>query len=427
MITKAILAIAILKNVVLQRAAPKKIAVGVIAFFVSIFSYADQGVQESEATAVVRNYLYTVSNVAGDNSIIGYRVRANGSLRELAGSPFPTGGSGAGAVIFNQAGLVASEDERFLFAVNPGSNSISVMEVRGNGSLRPLIGSPFSSGGVFPVSIALRGDLLYVSHLGTDFSTCEFCDIRGFRVNINGRAVTASPLPEATVSFDVNPPRVPFAIGFNPAGDVLVAARFPFSPQPPETSNIDTFQVDSVTGRLTPAPGSPSVSQDPQPIGFGFRPTNPTQLLISNVVAINEQPGSMSSYLMAETGQIAPIVDESFPSGGQEATCWVEFTSNGRYVFATNTFSDSITTYEMDEAGLLRIIEVEPVPNEASVEAWPLEIVISNDDSYIYTVHGQGGYVSSYETTDGRIEALRSQPGPLPPGSQPFGLVYMSK
>ena len=391
-------------------------------------AFADQDeVRDVVAAGSERGFLYTVTNIAGENSIVGYRVRKNGRLRELNGSPFATGGSGAGAVIFSQAGLVASEDGNYLFAANPASNSISVMRVKNNGRLEPLIGSPFSSRGVFPVSLAIKDNLLYVSHLGTDFSTCEFCDIRGFRININGNAVTAVELPEATVSFDVEPPRVPFAIGFNPTGDVLVSARFPFSPEPPETSNIDTFQVNHETGALVHAPGSPTVSQDAQPIGFGFRPTNPTQLLISNVVAINELPGSISSYLMADTGQIAPIVDTSFPSGGQEATCWVDFTSNGKYVFATNTFSDSITAYEMNDAGSLSIIEVEPVVNEADGEAWPLEIVVSDDDRFVYTVHGLGGYITGYETENGRIDALNRQPEMLPEGSQPFGLVYISK
>lgn len=348
-------------------------------------------------------------------------------MEELPGSPFRLGGLGVSAVIFSQNGLVASADGKHLFAVNPGSNSISVLRVQRNGSLREVAGSPFSSGGVFPVSLALHRDLLYVSHLGPSFASCAQCDIRGFRIRLNDHGVDAVELREAFVSFDVDPPRVPFAIGFNPKGNILVSARFPTAPTPPETSNIDTFKVNPVTGRLTPAPGSPAVSQDPQPIGFRFRPTNPTQLLITNVVAINEQPGSMSSYLMAETGQIAPIVDMSFPSGGQEATCWNAFTSDGKYVFATNTFSDSISTYEMNAAGLLSLIEVESVPNPAAVEAWPLEIVVSRDDRYVYTVHGQAGYVSSYSRTGGRLDPLAQQTGPLPSGSQPFGLVYVEK
>ena len=380
------------------------------------------------ATAEGQNFLYTISNIAGENSIVGYRVESDGTLVELDGSPFPTGGSGSGVVIFNQAGIVASEDGKYVFAINQGSSTLTIFEVMPNGYLKRLRGSPFPTGGIFPVSLALNDDLLYVSHAGADFmATCAFCNIQGHRIAMTGDILRAFPLQDAVVSFDTLPPAVPFAIGFNPEGTTLVASRFPFADNPAPFSNIDTFQVNAATGELTPAPGSPLVTQDPEPAGFAFRPSNPSQLLLTNIVALGEQSGTLTSYLLADTGQLTPIFDTSFSSGDQQATCWVDFTGDGKYAFATNTFSDSITTYAVDEAGLLELLEIEPVPNDSPIPAFPLEIVVSDDDRFVYTINGQGAFVAAYSTSDGLLEPLAQQPAPLPAGSVPFGLVFVNR
>ena len=64
---------------------------------------------------------------------------------------------------------------------------------------------------------------------------------------------------------------------FNSTGDRLVGTR-------DATSLIDSFTVGH-DGRLTAAPGSPYAAQSLGPIGSEFRPTNPSQLYISNAHA----------------------------------------------------------------------------------------------------------------------------------------------
>ena len=58
--------------------------------------------------------------------------------------------------------LITNPDHTLLFAVNPGSNTIAVFNINGDGSLTPVKGSPFPSGGVNPVSLGLTGNQLYV-------------------------------------------------------------------------------------------------------------------------------------------------------------------------------------------------------------------------------------------------------------------------
>ena len=105
-------------------------------------------------------------NTAG-NQIAAYDRSNSGSL-SLAGT-YNTGGLGGvlnGSQVdhlASQGSLVYSQTAGSLYAVNAGSNTISVFSVLGDHlSLRQLV----SSGGVFPVSVAVHGDLVYVLNSG---------------------------------------------------------------------------------------------------------------------------------------------------------------------------------------------------------------------------------------------------------------------
>ena len=101
-------------------------------------------------------------NTAG-NQVVAYQRARGGSLTQ-AGA-YPTGGLGgilAGSVVdhlASQGSLTYDRRHGLLYAVNAGSNTVSVFAVHGDQlSLRQVTGS----GGTFPVSVAVHGDLVYV-------------------------------------------------------------------------------------------------------------------------------------------------------------------------------------------------------------------------------------------------------------------------
>ncbi len=55
--------------------------------------------------------------------------------------------------------IVISDDGQYLLAVNGGSNTIAVFNISPNGSLQEVAGSPFPSGGQTPCSIAINGSM----------------------------------------------------------------------------------------------------------------------------------------------------------------------------------------------------------------------------------------------------------------------------
>jgi len=383
----------------------------------SQFAYASDDDRDSA------RLLYTVLNSAENNSVAGFRINEGGTLEELPGSPYPTNGSGLGRVIVNFNGLVKSEDGRFLFALNISSNTIAAFRVRRNGSLSHVPGSPFETGGQFPLSIALTDDILYVGHFLSR-------DYRGFNINKRGQL---SPIPEGVATFEATG-SLPLAIGFNPDGDTLVAARTSLDLVTFGRNAIDTFTLDEDTGLLTEAPGSPFVTtvadNNSMPIGFGFSPTDENQLFVSNSVDLNQNIATISTYLLGENGQLAEIPDGIANAGGQAAACWVDFTSDGRNLYSSNTNSDTITHFKVNTAGNLEIVEVVQIPSGGVVgDGEPLDIIVTADDEYTYVVNGLTAGLVAYDVgDDGRLALLdQNQPLLLPEGSFPFGLVIIGE
>ena len=71
--------------------------------------------------------VYTMSNAAAGNEVVVYPRAANGQLG--AADRIATGGLGLGAGLGNQGGVALSDDGRWLFVVNAGSDHLSAWEV----------------------------------------------------------------------------------------------------------------------------------------------------------------------------------------------------------------------------------------------------------------------------------------------------------
>jgi len=71
--------------------------------------------------------VYVTTNSSAGNAVTIFSREADGSLTP-SGS-LATGGLGSGSALGSQGALVLSEDGRFLFTVNAGSNQVSVFAV----------------------------------------------------------------------------------------------------------------------------------------------------------------------------------------------------------------------------------------------------------------------------------------------------------
>jgi len=71
--------------------------------------------------------VYTITNQVAGNAVAVFARSADGTLTP-AGT-FATGGAGTGAGLGSQGAVTLSDDGRLLFAVNAGSNDVSVFQV----------------------------------------------------------------------------------------------------------------------------------------------------------------------------------------------------------------------------------------------------------------------------------------------------------
>ena len=82
-------------------------------------------------TADAPGAVYALTNQASGNAVAIFDRGADGSLSWS--SNVATGGTGAGSGLGSQGALALSDDGRWLFAVNAGSNDVSAFQVTASG------------------------------------------------------------------------------------------------------------------------------------------------------------------------------------------------------------------------------------------------------------------------------------------------------
>lgn len=179
---------------------------------------------EPSSTARER-YLYIQTNDPreGQNAVLGYRRLEDGSLAPLPGNPFYTGGTGVNNDTHAKLGpndndtpLIISPDGRLLFTVNTHSNTIAAFHIRADGSLQHVKDSPVSSHGVAPNSLSVSGKTLLVSNRNEDYHQREA--LRGAETaSYVSFAIAESGTPQFVSKVDVDNFQKPTQVFQSPA------------------------------------------------------------------------------------------------------------------------------------------------------------------------------------------------------------------
>jgi len=345
-------------------------------------------------------HVYVNDNTKGTNTIGAFDRHADGSLSPVPGSAFAAGGAGTGAGLADQGAIQITPDGRFLIAVDAGSNQISVLRIHFDGSLSLV--SVTGSGGTLPDSVAVHGHLVYVANSGAGDA-----NYTGFVLGFNGRLF---PIPRSTVTLAAN--AAPAQVLFNGTGTKLAGTEV-------GTSVIDSFTV-GFNGRLTAAPGSPFPAQGLGPFGSEFRPTNPTQLFVSNAHNVGAGTGTISAFSDSFNGTLTSIGASPF-ADQQTAPCWVEITHDGRFLFTVNTGSGEISRYQIAPDGTLTLLGSTPVAAIGGVGA--VDARLSPDGRFLYVDESRIGKVGAFAVNGGNLTELGTSPFALPAGATPAGIV----
>ena len=192
------------------------------------------------------------------NQIVAYDRAGDGTLTQA--DTYSTGGLGGQTVgsaadhLSSQGSLAYDRQGALLFAVNAGSSTVSVFGVRGDHlSLDQVIGS----GGTFPVTVAVHGDLVYVLNAENGGSVQGYRVFFGRLFPVPGSARPLGLDPAATPQFTHTPGQV----AFSPDGSKLIVTT------KANGNDIDVFGV-----RAGSLPASPVVNSEPSTVPFGVTP-----------------------------------------------------------------------------------------------------------------------------------------------------------
>jgi len=324
--------------------------------------------------------VYTETNSASGNAIQIYQSAADGSLSLAA--TVSTGGLGTGAGLGNQGALALSDGGRWLYAVNAGSNDISVFAVSGT---ELTLVDRVASGGTTPISVTVHDQLLYVLNAG------DTGNITGFRTSSKGhlqaisnstRALSSSTAGAAQVSFDHN-------------GDVLVVTE-------KATNRISTYSIDN------DRPTGPVVHASNGMTPFGFAFDRRDTLLVSEAFGGHAKAAALSSYDLDEPGSLE-VISGSIPAV-QTAACWVVIARYGQYAYVTNTGSGTLTGYRVARSGALTRLSADGVSGVTG--GGPTDAAASADGRTLFVLSPSIGQIVEFRVNeDGSLLKLGSTPG----------------
>lgn len=318
-------------------------------------------------------------NPAG-NAVVAYEREPDGSLDE-AGT-YPTGGLGGildGAAVdhlASQGALTYDRHAGLLYAVNAGSDTITVFAVRGQRLQRRQV---LPSGGEFPVSVAVHGHSVYVLNARGGGS------VQGYvRLGTKLRPVRfwhrdLGLDPEATPEFVSTPGQVEFS----PDGDELLVTT--------KANNHSVYVYE--IGRFGRLADEPAVTELPGTVPFALVFDQRGHVVLTEAGA-----GAVVTFDLESDGTLTQI-DEEVTGGA--ATCWV--IGIGSRFYASNTGSNTLSGYEADSAG-----ELTPLGDTATGPA-PIDAAASPDGRYLYVQTGAEGGIDGFRVeSDGSLTPIGS-------------------
>lgn len=343
----------------------------------------------AETGAATGSVVFVQTNEPAGNHVVVYDVAAGGGLTR-AGT-YATGGRGGVALPGNESDHLASQSSlvydaahRLVIAVNAGSNSVSTFAVDGD---RLQLTGVVPSGGDFPSSVSIHGELVYVLNAGGAGSVAGFKIVAGALQPISGSVRSLGLANTSPPNFLTAPGQV----GFTPSGAQLVVTT------KASGSNIDVFQVLG-DGRLSATPVR-NASATPVPFAFTFTPTGR--------IAVGEAGTSnVTTYVVRPDGTLA---EPKTQTDHQTALCWI--LRVGDFYYVSNTASNTLSGFRISATGQPSLLT--PTGVSATTEPGPIDLTSPSGTRFLYAESGSGRINEFAVGSDGtltRIGVVRDLP-----------------
>jgi 6-phosphogluconolactonase (cycloisomerase 2 family) len=343
----------------------------------------------AEANSAGSGAVFVENDELDGNQVIAYDRDPDGSLRQ--GRSYATGGNGGrldgAAVDFtaSQGALTADRVHRELYAVNAGSDTISIFAVDGDQlRLRQVV----QSGGSFPVSITVHGDLVYVLNARAGGS------IQGY-LHLDGRLLPV-PAWHRDLGLPLSSPEfthTPGQVAFTPDGRHLIITT------KAATNSILVFNVGP-GGRLA---RQPVIRAENGTVPFAVAFDAAGHLAVADV-----GPNAVATYDVAGDGTLTPL---GLTPTGQLATCWID--ASGDLFAVSNAGSGTETTLRADGTGHTTKI------TDTATDPGPVDADFTPDGQHLYVQTGAAGHVDAFNVRqDGTLSLIGSVAVPNAVGAE---------
>ncbi|MDQ2810485.1 MAG: lactonase family protein [Actinomycetota bacterium] len=311
--------------------------------------------------------VFVQTDSTSGNHVVAYHRAADGALR-LAGS-YATGGLGgilAGSVVdhtASQGSLTYDPRHSLLYAVNAGSNTVSVFAVHGD---RLALRQVLSSGGTFPVSVATHGDVVYVLNALNGGSLQGYRVFGSFLVPLPGSSRALGLDPTASPQF-VN---TPGQVAFTPNGRQLIVTT------KANGNDIDVFGV-GFGGWLS---ATPVVNAEPGAVPFAISFDSYGDLVIAEAGT-----NAVATFAISGHGTVSQL---DSVGTGKAATCWVA--PAGSFLFASNTGSAAESGFTSAAGGQLTLL------GNTATDAGTVDASAAAGGRFLYVQAGGAGIVDEF-------------------------------
>jgi 6-phosphogluconolactonase (cycloisomerase 2 family) len=308
------------------------------------------------------------------NSVVAYARHDDGSLTfDASYSTHGNGGVLDGSVVdhlASQGSLAYDARHRQLFAVNAGSDTVSVFAVSGT---RLRLREVLPSGGHFPVSVAIHDRVAYVLNALDGGSVQGYAVFGGFVRPLPFAHRALGLDPNATPQFTTTPGQV----AFSPSGDQLIVTT------KGNTSAIDVFRVGPFG--FLPAP---VVNSLPGAVPFAVSFDTARHLVVAEA-----GPNAVESFALHADGHVTSL---GSVTTGQSATCWIE-PAAGRF-YVSNAGSGTLSTVTIGSGGAPALAAT------TGTDPGTVDASSTRDGHYLYVQAGATGTVDGFRVAgDGSL------------------------
>lgn len=332
-------------------------------FFLSLTAAAQAGAG-GRANEITTHVLYVETNDVrpGMNAILAYTINPSDGSLSLLGT-YPTRGTGIENFDIrlgpddHDKEIILSPDKSLLFAVNAGSNTIAVFNVNADGSLVHIQGSPFSSWGPNPTSLALVGDKLVVVNANSDDRPDTVpnntpTNYTVFRVSGDGHL---EHIPGSSI--ELAPDAVPMQVALSGDGKFVFGLDFFANPYPGSRifpflptrgSLLESFQIQA-DGTLKRSPGAPYLPSS----GARVDPSIPASGYLLGIIAHPTEPilyvGTLFTqkvgvYTYDQNGSLTSVTDVGTIG---LAACWVTLDPAAKHLYTSDAATNSIGVFDI--------------------------------------------------------------------------------